>query len=148
MSYCWYGWTLQGHICCLNKCQHDSWNFSNFVKIGSVTTEIWLTLSLSGGGECRVIFTANPTVWLGLGWGFDKGPFTDCFVKHFWLPFFHFGSVLAHFFILSCILLLFWNGSSTDKKNHMVKSHEDSKTKVLEKFGIYGLSSCWGSTVG
>ena len=45
-----------------------------FVKIGSVTGEILLTLSFCGwGGVCTVIiYVVKPNLVLRLGWGFDN----------------------------------------------------------------------------
>ena len=85
--------------CCLNKCHHDSWNlfvawtndtptvgicskcsqvptFKVFIKIGSVTAEILLTLSFCGvggvGWGVQSHYIVKPNLVLRLGWGFDN----------------------------------------------------------------------------
>ena len=59
--------------CCLDKCHHDSWDVlrmvpgtyvKSFVKIGSVTAEILLTLSsrwVGGGGGEQSFFRKTQT---------------------------------------------------------------------------------------
>ena len=70
----WGGVVQSGFIVKPNLVLRLGWGFDNFIKIGSVTAKILLTLSLCGGWwwGLQSHFLVKPNLVLRLGWGFDN----------------------------------------------------------------------------